>query len=58
MARIYKWSLEIYISENEVRDTLDIDENEEITDEMYRQTAETYFDWNMGEYDYQGYDEL
>ena len=58
MARVYKWTMEIYVSENEVRDTLDLDENVEITDEMYRQTADTLFDWDMGEYDYQGYEEL
>jgi len=58
MARVYKWTMEIYVSENEVRDTLDLDENVEITDEMYRQTADTLFDWDMGEYDYHGYEEL
>ena len=52
-SRTFKWSTEICVNETDIRDYLELDEDDEITDDMYCEVAEMKLDCDDCEYEYE-----
>ncbi len=51
--RTFKWSTEIFVDETDIRDYLGLDEDDEITDDMYYEVAEMKLDYDDCEYEFE-----